>query len=166
MRSSVSAILSTPTQDPNMSHPDYEMTVYDHGTLLILVKHLGKQCDGAYIFLAYIFRFCFVVYSVFIVVVVVCSQGEELSSKSFNRYFDRICRVNQLRVVDGTGAERYVQARYIKDYPVGNNDWGDFQTHRRLLGLITVCKYSLFYLRRVCLPVISKRNRIVYSYFS
>jgi len=43
MRSSVSAILSTPTQDPNMSHPDYEMTVYDHGTLLILVKHLGKQ---------------------------------------------------------------------------------------------------------------------------
>lgn len=42
MRSSVSAILSTPTQDPNMSHPDYEMTVYDHGTLLILVKHLGK----------------------------------------------------------------------------------------------------------------------------
>jgi len=42
MRSSVSAILSTPTQDPNMSHPDYEMTVHDHGTLLILVKHLGK----------------------------------------------------------------------------------------------------------------------------
>lgn len=42
MRSSVSAILSTPTQDPNMSHPDYEMSVYDHGTLLILVKHLGK----------------------------------------------------------------------------------------------------------------------------
>lgn len=42
MRSSVSAILSSPTQDPNMSHPDYEMTVYDHGTLLILVKHLGK----------------------------------------------------------------------------------------------------------------------------
>jgi len=42
MRSSVSAILSTPTQDTNMSHPDYEMTVYDHGNLLILVKHLGK----------------------------------------------------------------------------------------------------------------------------
>lgn len=42
MRSSVSAILSTPTQDPNMSHPDYEMTAYDHSTLLILVKHLGK----------------------------------------------------------------------------------------------------------------------------
>jgi len=47
--------------------------------------------------------------------------------------------------VDGTGTERCVQARYIKDYPVGNNDWGDFQTHRRLLGLITICNYLLFY---------------------
>jgi hypothetical protein len=49
--------------------------------------------------------------------------------------------------VDGTGTERCVQARYIKDYPVGNNDWGDFQTHRRLLGLITICKcyfYQIF----------------------
>jgi len=71
----------------------------------------------------------------------VLSSGEELSSKNFNRLFERICRINQLRVVDGTGTERCVQARYIKEYPVGNNDWGDFQTHRRLLGLITVCKF-------------------------
>lgn len=70
-------------------------------------------------------------------------QGEELSSKNFNRLFERICRVNQLRIVDGSGIERCVQARYIKDYPVGNNDWGDFQTHRRLLGLITICKYLI-----------------------
>lgn len=71
-------------------------------------------------------------------------QGEELSSKNFNRLFERISRINHLRVVDNTGTERYVQARYIKDYPVGNNDWGDFQTHRRLVGLITVCKYLFF----------------------
>lgn len=71
----------------------------------------------------------------------ILSLGEELSSKNFNRLFERICRINQLRIVDGTGVERCVQARYIKEYPVGNNDWGDFQTHRRLLGLITVCKY-------------------------
>lgn len=71
------------------------------------------------------------------------SSGEELSSKNFNRLFERISRINQLRVVDGTGTERCVQARYIKDYPVGNNDWGDFQTHRRLLGLITICMYFM-----------------------
>lgn len=32
--------------------------------------------------------------------------------------------------------------RYIQDHPVENNDWGDFQTHRRLLGLITVGKFD------------------------
>lgn len=26
----------------------------------------------------------------------------------------------------------------MRDHPIENNDWGDFQTHRRLLGLITV----------------------------
>lgn len=82
-------------------------------------------------------------YLFFIIYYLLLSQGEELSSKSFNRYFERICRVNQSRVVDGIGNERSVQTRYIKDYPVGNNDWGDFQTHRRLLGLITICKFML-----------------------
>lgn len=32
--------------------------------------------------------------------------------------------------------------RYVRDYPVENNEWGDFQTHRRLLGLITVGKFD------------------------
>lgn len=32
--------------------------------------------------------------------------------------------------------------RYIRDHPVENNDWGDFQTHRKLLGLITVGKFD------------------------
>lgn len=32
--------------------------------------------------------------------------------------------------------------RYVLDYPVENNEWGDFQTHRRLLGLITVGKFD------------------------
>lgn len=32
--------------------------------------------------------------------------------------------------------------RYVRDHPVENNDWGDFQTHRRLLGLITVGKFD------------------------
>lgn len=32
--------------------------------------------------------------------------------------------------------------RYVREHPVENNDWGDFQTHRRLLGLITVGKFE------------------------
>lgn len=42
MRSSVSVILSSPTPDTNMSHPDYEQNAHDHATLLILVKQIGK----------------------------------------------------------------------------------------------------------------------------
>lgn len=49
-------------------------------------------------------------------------------------------RVNHVKIVDSMGVSREVLARYIKDYPVENNDWGDFQTHRRLLGLISVGK--------------------------
>lgn len=37
---------------------------------------------------------------------------------------------------------RNIIVRYIKDHPVENNDWGDFQTHRRLLGLISLGKYD------------------------
>lgn len=33
--------------------------------------------------------------------------------------------------------------RYIHDYPVENNDWGDFQTHRRLLGLVSIGKFDI-----------------------
>ncbi|KAL1123080.1 hypothetical protein AAG570_002168 [Ranatra chinensis] len=106
MRSSVSVILSSPVQDPNMSHPDYEQTAHHHASLLILVKHLG----------------------------------EELSNKSFSKVFERINKINSIKIADSNGVQRNVWARFIKEYPVGNNDWGDFQTHRRLLGLITVAK--------------------------
>lgn len=43
---------------------------------------------------------------------------------------------------ENNGNERVIWARYLKEYPVGNNDWGDFQTHRRLHGLITLGNLS------------------------
>ncbi|GLG96735.1 Protein brunelleschi, partial [Gryllus bimaculatus] len=68
--------------------------------------------------------------------------GSQLKPKHFVRMFERISRVCQERVEDSSGVAHAVTARYIKEYPVENNDWGDFQTHRRLLGLITVGKYD------------------------
>ncbi|KAK9709008.1 Transport protein Trs120 or TRAPPC9, TRAPP II complex subunit [Popillia japonica] len=47
-----------------------------------------------------------------------------------------------VRHIDSTGQIRNIFIRYIKDHPVENNDWGDFQTHRRLLGLISLAKYD------------------------
>ncbi|XP_046397297.1 protein brunelleschi isoform X2 [Ischnura elegans] len=121
MRSAVSAILSAPAPDTRMSHPDYRQTAHDHSALLVLVRHIGRQ----------------------------------LKQKSFERVLERIRRVSRLRVVvdpsaaaaaSATGAPggppwpREITARYVTDYPVENNDWGDFQTHRRVLGLVSVGK--------------------------
>lgn len=47
-----------------------------------------------------------------------------------------------LILLDSSGATRDIWVRYVPDYPVENNDWGDFQTHRRLLGLITIGKFD------------------------
>jgi hypothetical protein len=38
------------------------------------------------------------------------------------------------------GFERTIRVRYKRFYSIENNDWGDFQAHRKVLGLITVGK--------------------------
>ncbi|XP_050682191.1 protein brunelleschi [Leptidea sinapis] len=62
--------------------------------------------------------------------------------KNFNKLWDRVQKVNNIKVTDSQGQIRDIWVRYVQDYPVENNDWGDFQTHRRLLGLITFSKYT------------------------
>lgn len=58
--------------------------------------------------------------------------------RSLQRVFERIQRVNNVRIHDASGQARDIWVRFVRDHPIENNDWGDFQTHRRLLGLITV----------------------------
>lgn len=68
--------------------------------------------------------------------------GPQLKPKVYNKFFDRINRLNTIKVTDSTGQGRNIFVRYVKEYPIENNDWGDFQTHRRLLGLISIGKYD------------------------
>lgn len=44
--------------------------------------------------------------------------------------------------LDSSGQTRDIFVRFVRDHAVENNEWGDFQTHRRLLGLITVGKFE------------------------
>ncbi|ODN02451.1 Trafficking protein particle complex subunit 9 [Orchesella cincta] len=104
MRSAVSVILSGTAPEQNMSYPDYSQTPLDHQSLLVVVRHIGRQ----------------------------------LRTKQFNRAFERISRINQLKVFDSQNQARHIWIRYLRGYPQENNDWGDFQTHRKALGLITV----------------------------
>lgn len=124
MRSSVSVILSTPAPESSMSHPDYEQTAHDHSSILILVKSIGK------------FFICWLTH------IWIVFPGAEVKPKLFNRVYDKVCRINRIKLNDSSGSTREISARFVKDYPVENNDWGDFQTHRRLLGLITVGRCS------------------------
>ncbi|XP_055918283.1 protein brunelleschi [Eupeodes corollae] len=61
--------------------------------------------------------------------------------RSLQRIFDRVRKVNNVKITDA-GTSREIWLRYIHDHPVENNEWGDFQTHRRLLGLITIGKFE------------------------
>lgn len=74
--------------------------------------------------------------------VLVRSIGSQLKQKNFSRIFDKINRLTNIKITDSTGQVRSILVRYVKDHPLENNDWGDFQTHRRLLGLISVAKYD------------------------
>ena len=78
------------------------------------------------------------------------------------KIFERIQKINNVKIkgssicslrhfilfnkcfyfLDSAGQTRDIFIRYVRDHAVENNEWGDFQTHRRLLGLITVGKFE------------------------
>ncbi|XP_058866218.1 trafficking protein particle complex subunit 9 isoform X1 [Acipenser ruthenus] len=53
----------------------------------------------------------------------------------FFRIYKRIASVSQISIRD---SQRVLFIRYRHHYPPENNDWGDFQTHRKVVGLIAV----------------------------
>ncbi|KOX80449.1 Trafficking protein particle complex subunit 9 [Melipona quadrifasciata] len=69
--------------------------------------------------------------------------GTQIKQKTVTRLCERIIKTgSRFSVADSTGGTRDILARFVREHPVENNDWGDFQTHRRLLGLITFGKYD------------------------
>ena len=64
--------------------------------------------------------------------------GHQLEQEEFTRAMEVISGVEEVRVTDKTGAVRHIQVRYTDRYPAENNAWGEFQAHRRVLGVITL----------------------------
>uniref|UniRef100_A0A8D0V8X6 Trafficking protein particle complex subunit 9 n=1 Tax=Sus scrofa TaxID=9823 RepID=A0A8D0V8X6_PIG len=58
-----------------------------------------------------------------------------VSEENFFRIYKRISSVSQISVRD---SQRVLYIRYRHHYPPENNEWGDFQTHRKVVGLITI----------------------------
>lgn len=65
-----------------------------------------------------------------------------MNSKLFNQIYDRLTQVYEFKITDSKGSEfeRVIRLRYKQSYSIENNNWSDFQAHRRLIGLITVAR--------------------------
>ena len=103
-----------------MAFPDYEQTVWDQRSILVLVNSIGPR----------------------------------LNEDKFQDIFDQISAVNEINVEISAnrdpktiasqeiGNKRTFLIRYVRNYPVENNEWGDFQKHRQVLGIISVGGYT------------------------
>uniref|UniRef100_A0A8C4Q3W9 Trafficking protein particle complex subunit 9 n=1 Tax=Eptatretus burgeri TaxID=7764 RepID=A0A8C4Q3W9_EPTBU len=60
-----------------------------------------------------------------------------ISKGNFSCVFDKISSVEQATLQE---SHRATWIRYKQYYPPENNDWGDFQAHRRVVGLIAVAE--------------------------
>ena len=65
--------------------------------------------------------------------VLVKQVGCHLKPKSFSRLYDRVSKVQNQTIQN---QQRSVYLRYRKFYTQNDNSWGDFQAHRKVLGLL------------------------------
>ncbi|XP_029650274.1 trafficking protein particle complex subunit 9 [Octopus sinensis] len=63
--------------------------------------------------------------------------GTQLHNKTFLYLWERVRRVSTVHIPNH---QRTIWLRYKRVYPVDNNEWGDFQAHRKVLGIICVGK--------------------------
>ena len=103
-----------------MAFPDYEQTVWDQRSILVMVNSIGPR----------------------------------MSEEKFEEIFDQISQIREVSAVISTKHDQATSVsqdlenkrtfliRYVKSYPVENNEWGDFQKHRQLLGIISIGGYT------------------------
>ena len=103
-----------------MAFPDYSQTSADHRRGLVLVIPVGSR----------------------------------LSAPTFTKFRDRISNVTKVSIAASAAKEpgnpdlhpdtppRMFRVRYCQNYAAENNEWGEFQMHRSLIGLVCVGGYS------------------------
>ncbi|OCT77208.1 hypothetical protein XELAEV_18032406mg [Xenopus laevis] len=60
-----------------------------------------------------------------------------IKNENFFKIYNRVSSVCQ---VNPMNTQRLLSIRYRHQYPVDNNEWGDFQTHRKVVGLICIAE--------------------------
>ncbi|XP_033727368.1 trafficking protein particle complex subunit 9-like [Pecten maximus] len=67
--------------------------------------------------------------------ILVRNTGQHLCNRSFNRAWERIRKLSCIAI---PGQKRVAWVRYKRSYSKENNEWGDFQAHRKVLGLVSI----------------------------
>lgn len=116
-----------------MSTPDYDQFAEDHQCLLIVIKQIGMINNFVIKLKWYLSHLTFTI---------ITSLGPQIHPSLFNLIYERLSQLYEFKITDnkGMGFERTVRLRYKQSYSIENNDWGDFQAHRRLVGLITIAR--------------------------
>jgi len=70
--------------------------------------------------------------------VLITRIGHQISDETYKTVSDCINQVRDVPIRDKTGLNRIIRVRYAPLYHVENNDWAEFQAHRRLVGVISV----------------------------
>jgi len=61
-----------------------------------------------------------------------------MSDETFSTVSDFLKQVKEIPVSDKHGLTRSIGVRFTHQYPLENNEWGEFQAHRRVLGVVSV----------------------------
>jgi hypothetical protein len=98
-----------------MSAPEYDQRAEDHRAILILLRVLNDQDHDS-------------------------SNADSSKRHHFwNAILQQVEQIEEIRISEpGLGYERVVRLRFKRhEYPLVNHEWGDFQAHRRLYGLLS-----------------------------
>lgn len=70
--------------------------------------------------------------------VLITRIGHQISEDTFSEVFSVIEQVREVQIHDKHGGSRTIGVRYTASYPLENNEWGEFQAHRKVLGVISL----------------------------
>ena len=122
-------MLSETSDKTPMAYPNYSATCWGHRVCLISVSAVGSAMSGQK------FRRIFDDISQVKKVNPVTTSSTKTGSATFYHPENNEQDINE-------PSESTFRVAFVENYPVENNEWGEFQKHRQVLGLISVGAFS------------------------
>ena len=72
-------------------------------------------------------------------VILVKAIGSFVSKRTYSVLWEQLNKLSRIPVAK---YRRNLSVRFMSNYPTENNEWGDFQFHRKVLGLICIAQHN------------------------